>query len=206
MHKGWLHGTDIKFDDWVIPTPASPSKPELVRHTAAFLTRDRTLALAGDQPFLCKADVKPRARILNLLEHSAASEAMRVKVTKGNLGRHHEYAKRQEWWIEAWRQGIMMRFGTNDPQMRAQSERIQRLGRQLVSGIITPETKAAWLGGQNLTRSWIEELAVAGRELGFDVLVGREVDTYRPGRAVAPEVLFALTDQALSKPTWISVR
>ncbi len=207
IRQGWLHGTDTRFEEWQIPPPQSVSKPELHLHTAAFLTKDRELARhSSGGRYLCVADLKPTARLINVLEPGADSEAMRRVVANGALGQYHDYAKLPEWWTEAWQQGEMMRFGTTDPELLADINTTQKLAMRAKAGDVTTQTMQALLKAQNLTRRWIEELVLAARGLGFDALIGREVDTYRTGGAVACDVVFALTNDALERPRWISLR
>ncbi len=203
IKNGWLHGTHDAFERWQVPPPPSKRKPELVRHGAVFLTRDRTLALADDATRLCEADLLPEASVIDVLGPGPESEHMRGVVRGGVLGRHHYYATTPELWTEAWRSGEMMRFATANRAMVAQMARVQNLAMQRNLGLFTAETNRAWLEAQNLTRRWIEELVSAVRTLGFDALAGREVDTFRPEGPVACDVLFVLDGDALTPPRWV---
>lgn len=199
----WRHGSHARFDEWVIPPPPSPRKPELVQHTAVFLTTDHQLTLGDGAINFCEANLAPEARVIDLIHPNADAEEMRLLVRSGVLGRHHDYAASPEYWRQAWREGEMMRFGTTDTAIRAKLETTQALAMRAKAGDLTPETIKAWLDAQNLIRRWIEELVVAARRLGFDALIRREIDSQRAGGSVACDVLFALTQGALTPPRWL---
>jgi hypothetical protein len=199
----WFHGTQHHIDiaAWSFP-PGAHHKPELVAHSAVFLTTDKNLALgAGGK--LYSANINPSAKVLDLRIPSKESEAFRRIVVLGKLGKDHGFAK-SEYWSEAWRQGKMMRFASSKPHHIKDQERIMLAKAAHDRGDRSEETVRLIIKGQNITRAWIEEIVSAGRKLGYDALIGVEPDTYRPGGAVVCEVLFALNANALTTPVQVS--
>ncbi|WP_426339728.1 hypothetical protein ACN9MZ_26105 [Pseudoduganella sp. S-14] len=202
LNTSWFHGTQhhIDIEAWAFP-PGTHHKPELVAHSAVFLTTDRILAMgAGGK--LYTANINPSAKVLDLRIPGKESEEFRRVAILGKLGKDHSFAK-ADYWSAAWRQGKMMRFASSKPHHIKDQERIMQAKGKYDAGDRSEETIRLMIKGQNLTRAWIEEIVNAGRKLGYDALIGTEPDTYRPGGAVICEVLFALNANALTAPVHV---
>ncbi|WP_417687968.1 hypothetical protein [Roseibium sp.] len=116
------------------------------------------------------------------------------------MGRFHALARNQDDWNNAWANGTMMRYASTRGKDAVKYEALMELALRAKHGDLRQENLDAWIKIQNLTRSWIEELAVIARDLRYDALIGREVDN---DRSAAPDVLFALTANALTSPIWL---
>lgn len=198
----WYHGTHQRFADWRFPPPRSPVKPELRPHTAVFLTTDMPLAKGAGRN-VCVSRLRPDAKVLDLRLPGEASEAMRQRLFATGLGRHCVRTHDAAVWWAGWNTGEAMRFAPDQSAFSARFVRLVPDAQRAMSGSRQPQHRAAWLELQNLTREWIELVAVAGRDMGFDALIGNEIDSQRKGGAVACEVLFALTDKAIEAPHWL---
>lgn len=55
---------------------------------------------------------------------------------------------------------------------------------------------------QALTRAYIEELVESARELGYDGVIGNEIDTLSISGPRTYKILFVLNDQILTPPSW----
>lgn len=196
----WLHGTErgTIIDEWKFPPPPMRHKSELTPHTAIFFTTDKTLAL-GAGPKLYATKIRPEAKIIDLREPTAESEAFRQMVVQGKYGRDHYFAT-AEYWTRAWQQGEVMRFGSDKPHRVEEAQLIMQAKTAVDRGDRSPEALALLLKGQNRTREWIEEIVSAGRKLGYDAIIGVEPDTYRPGGRALSEILFALNSRAITPP------
>ncbi|WP_128003101.1 MULTISPECIES: hypothetical protein [Piscinibacter] len=198
----WYHGTDARFTDWQFPPPPLPEKKGLRPHSAVFLTSDLTLASAAGQ-HLCTAQLQPSARILDLRRLSAESDTMRQAVGRAELGNHCLWTHSVVDWCVGWNSGETMRFAPDRSAFSARLASLMPPAELAKAGSRAPKHQAAWLELQNLTRDWIELIAVTGRDLGYDALLANEVDRHRPGPPIACPLLIALNAKALTSPNWI---
>ncbi len=142
--------------------------------------------------------------MLNLQLPGEASEVLRQRLHAADLGRHCVRTHNAAVWWAGWNTGDAMRFAPDQSAFSARFMRLVPNAQRAMSGSRQPQHLAAWLELQNLTRDWIELVTVAGRDMGFDALIGNEIDSQRKGGAVACEVLFALTDRAIDAPRWLA--
>lgn len=199
----WYHGTNSRFTDWLFPPPLPRDKEGLRPHSAVFLTSDLTLARgAGDH--LCSAQLQPDCRVLDLRNMSAESDALRKAVGASELGGHCMWTRSVVDWCVGWNSGETMRFAPDDSAFSARLAQLLPAAKLAMAGSRLPKHQQAWNELQNLTRDWIELIAVTGRELGYDALLANEVDQHRPGPPVACPLLIALNAKALTPPRWIS--
>ena len=68
----------------------------------------------------------------------------------------------------------------------------------------TPQDAAAHNELQLLTRNVIEELVVSARELGYEAVIGNEIDTLHPLGHKTYKIMVALTTKAITEPVWVS--
>lgn len=202
MARTWYHGTAVTFDAWVFPPPRAALKPELHPHTAVFLTTDLQLAQAAGRN-LCCAQLRDDARIIDLHTASPESDALRLRLYATELGRHCVHTHDMASWWRAWHTGEAMRWAAAESDFSKQYLQLIPQARRAAAGSRSADDRRAWLTLQNLTRQWIELIAVHARELGFDALTGNEIDSHRRGGSIACEVAFALTERALTDPVWL---
>lgn len=197
----WYHGTHARFNDWRFPPPPSPLKPELFVHTAIFLTTDVELARNAGET-ICIARLCPDARVIDLRRASAESDEIRLRLQRTKLGSHCLRVNDPMLWWHGWNTGEAMRFAPDQSQFSAEYMSKMPGAQRARAGSRTEEDLSSWLILQNLTRMWIETIARTARDLGFDALVGNEIDSSRKSGPKACEVLFALTDGAVTSPEW----
>lgn len=198
--KIWFHGTEsnISITDWIFPPPAT-HKPELFPHSMIFLASDLELAKKTG-PKIYSASLTPNARVFDVRKGGNESEALRLEVIKGPYGRDHDYALHSAYWKTAWDRGIMMRFGSTKPEREKVNKAIVAAMENVRAGKMSLQDQALILKGQNMTRAWIEEIGVAARTLGYDALIGNEIISEPRRSSVVCEVLFALTEKAITPP------
>lgn len=198
----WFHGTnDDRFSRWIFPPPSSLTKPELYIHSMSFLTTDRILALRAGKN-ICRSRISSGAKVLEITRDLHASEMLRNQVLMTELGKYHDYVQNFEYWIESWTQGRLLRYGSNHPDLKYKLETTQRLAEKYIAGSRETKHRDAWLKAQNLTREWIELIGKSARNMGFDALIGNEIDSRRLTGPVACPVLFVLTEHTISSPIW----
>ena len=200
----WLHGTDIYFEEWQVPPPAPSHKPGILAHSVVFLTADLELAKGAGKlrGGLCAARLKHGFNILDTSRESTKLEELRVATREKAIGSRCYFTSDGQIWFEAWQTGDVMRFATIDPY---EGIYLQNMAALVRSGQRTQAAISAFIEIQNLTRSWIEELAQTAKELGFHGLIGHEMDRFRPSGPTPCKVLFVLSQEILTKPKWITV-
>lgn len=199
LNEIWYHGTHVpRFEDWIFPPPLPGHKPGFFQHSFIFCSTDRHAAKGGG-PNICTVEIRPEAKVLDVRRPSGDVERYWQVVTADQLGRKHVSARNAATFASAWQSGQIMRFQTDDQAMIASIVRTQQLATQFNQGFNTAATRDAFIEAQNLTRRWIEVLGCCARTLGYDVLIGREIDSQRQR---APDTLFALTERALMPPRW----
>jgi hypothetical protein len=200
----WFHGTEVQFTSWQVPPPIPKHKPGIFEHTAVFLTTDIELARgAGESKGgLCSAKLKRGFNILDTSCQTIGLEEFRVAVSSKPIGSKCVFPANNDLWFQAWQTGAVMRFTTTDPVLGIYLTEKAKLGRSVQR---TQESISAFNEVQNFTRCWIEELAQTAKELGYQGLIGHEIDSDRPSGPKSCKVLFVLSQEILTKPKWIRV-
>lgn len=201
----WLHGTHPStsgFSRWQFPPPFPIEKnhPRLQSHQHIYLTEELYWAKSTcTDAVICKAKIQEEANVLNVLDDSEGSERLRQAILKGEIGQYQTFAQDPASWAEACKSGAAMRFGSTHPHAKLTREantHFKKWQDAQAQGRQAPESQ---LYLQNLTRRWIDQLATAAQQLGFDAVICREIDTRRN---CAPLVLIALADGAITQPVW----
>lgn len=149
------------------------------------------------------SSILAQANVLNIFEDESNSEELRKRVANTELGRYHDYAIDATYWPSVWRQGLMMRYGSNHPDRKPVLEEMQRFAQEVNRGSRELKHIQAWIEAQNLTREWIELLGAEARNMGFDALIGCEIFSSSALGGRPCPVLFALTGKALTPPIWV---
>jgi len=199
----WYHGSSLSFSQWQFPPPPNPFRLELRPHTAVFLTTDLPLAKAAGRN-LCSARLRAEARVLDLRVVGQESDELRRHLLETELGRHCVRTHDAAVWWSGWNTGEAMRFAPDDSEFSQRYMRLVPAAERAMAGSRDADDRRAWLVLQNLTREWIELVAVTARVQGFDALLGNEIDSKRPDGSKACGLLCALTERALTAPHWIT--
>jgi hypothetical protein len=200
----WFHGTDETFHEWVFPPPEKPGNEGIVvAHSAVYLTTHEEFARAAGGK-LCSAQLQPFAKTLDTAQDSRALESLRLAVRQNKLASLCAWTSSADVWEKAWRNGDVLRvaYGTVEAQYFIERE-VASQAKQLQESYKLPLETAKTIAYQNLTRGWIELISVVARSLGWDAIVGNEVDRHSTSSVIARPLLIALTVNALSPPKWV---
>lgn len=197
--KTWFHGTHALFEAWQIPPPPKPGQGMLVAHTALFLTSDEQFA-AGAGSGLCAARLVESARVLDATHPSQESESLRKQVLKNpvaSLGANIVDSAR---WNAGWKTGETLRFSYDNARAAKVIETTAiataRLNRLPIEAGIA-------IAKHNFARGLIELICVEAKKLGFDALLGNEVDQLPDGTRVPRPWLAVFTTDAITPVEWI---
>jgi len=199
----WLHGTEVYFDKWKLPLGKQPHKGGMDSHSAIFFTTSREYALsaANGSGGICSAKLQS-ANTLDMNNcPNAESERYRMQVAQKNIGRRNPQIIYPYYWREGWRSGCIMKYAPSSSQENAVMQQKAYLA---IHAKHTPQGAAAHNELQLLTRNVIEELVVSARELGYEAVIGNEIDTLHPLGPKTYKIMFALTTKAISDPVWVS--
>lgn len=194
----WYHGTDANFTELQIPPPPKPNEPMLVRHTAMFFTTHIDYAKAAGRR-LCITRIHPSSRILDATKPSSEAEALRCEVAKNKLAALSVYVRDRAYWTEGWKSGDTLRFAFDNPMalqmIMANVETLIRAGMSRETAMLVTQ--------HNVTRGLIELICVSAKALGFDAIVGHEIDRHNDnGQVIARPWLAVLNATALAPVEW----
>ena len=198
----WLHGTEVKFDEWRIPDEFQPHKNGMKSHSAIFFTTSSDYArdVSNGKGLLGRARLKPNANVLDMTRHEGMlSEQYRTQVMQKPMGRKNPQVIYSQHWRDGWRSGSIMKYAASSEAeftVMQKKATLARNHRHTVEGV------AAFNELQMLTRSVIEELVVSARELGFDAVIGNEIDTLHSNGPITYRIMFALNPACLTPPVW----
>lgn len=202
----WYHGTDTRFDAWEFP-PKAPSPIE-IGHTALFFTSSREYA-AGAGPHICTVTIDSATKVLQPGQLSAESVELRKRVAADNeLSGHCEWVKNDEAWTRGWITGEVMRFAAdmaNPAVAKLITSRLAHIATSVQKACIPPlsNQKAIDVAQQNLTRAWIEILVTKAKEMGFQAVLGAEIDRHSNATRPASQPWLAVLDPSIiSAPSW----
>ena len=199
----WLHGTEVYFDSWQLPQGKQTHKHGVNPLSAIFLTTSQEFALdaASSSGGLCSATLINKPNILDMNNCSVEeSEQYRLQVLSKPLGQKNSQIMDSKNWRSGWLNGKIMKFTpscTKEAAVLAYKTKLALLARNTTAGV------TAFNELQLLTRNTIEELVISAKELGYDGVIGNEIDTLHPTGEKHYRVLFVLTAHYLSKPVWI---
>lgn len=195
----WYHGTDQVFDDWLIPPPPKPGQEVLVPHTANFFTSNDEFARPAGK-YLAVVSLSSNAKTLDACLNYEASEKLRLLVAK-NPSVKNLVNIQHDSWHEGWLSGDVLRATFNNSAAFAtmKGNYIKQYIRNGYSNSAAHE-----IFGLNTARGLIELICVNARQLGFDAIIGHEVDRHSEGNAILVQPwLAALSKKAVSKPKWL---
>lgn len=206
--NAWLHGTSVYFEQWALPAAAQPHNRGLETHSAIFFTTNREYALRASQGTggICSAHLIESANVLNMNNCTAeASEQYRLQVYKKNIGSKNPHVISSNNWQYAWAAGSIMKYSATSPPLPTEEyKRLKQMAHLAVHEKHTPQGMAAFRALQQLTRTVIEELVTSARELGYDAVIGNEIDTADPTQPTVYEIMFVLNPTMLTPPNWIT--
>jgi len=200
----WLHGTEVYFDKWKLPLGKQPHKSGMESHSAIFFTTSREYALgaANGSEGLCSAELLSSSNILDMNNcTNTESEKYRLQVAQKYIGRRNPQVIYPQYWKKGWQSGSIMKYAASTPQEAAEMQKKANLA---IHAKHTPQGAAAYNELQLLTRNVIEELVVSARELGYEAVIGNEIDTLHPLGSKTYKIMFALTTKAVSDPEWVT--
>lgn len=206
--KLWLHGRTVYFEKWVIPSSIQSHNRGLESHSAIFFTtgKDYALRAARGSGGLCSASLIEGANVLDMnnCKH-ADSEQYRLQVANKPIGCKNPQVLNSLQWSQAWATGSIMKYSATSPPLSAEEyAQLKEQARLAVYERHTPEGLAAYHELQTLTRRVIDELILSARELGYDAVIGNEIDTQNPTQPTKFEILFVLNEAVLTPPNWLS--
>jgi len=202
MSSKWIHGTEVYFEQWKIPLGKQPHKGGMESHSAIFFTTSKEYALgaANGSGGLCSSSLSKGSNILNMNNCSSSqSEDYRKQCSNKNIGSKNPQIIYPEYWKQGWASGQIMKYA-------ASSEHEFKIMQQKVNLAVnhrhTAEGVAAHRELQTLTRAVIEELVKSARELGYDAVIGNEIDTLYPTGPKTYPIMFVLNHNKLTDPVW----
>jgi hypothetical protein len=204
-NKIWMHGTQVHFNSWKLPLEKQVHKGDMEPHGGIFFTTSKEYALgaANGSGGLCTAKLKESAKTLNMNNCTGSqSEQYRIQCSKQILGAKNPQILYAQHWQQGWKSGNIMKYSASS---EAENVVMQRKANLAINSKHTPEGAAAHNELQLLTRSVIEELVVSAKELGYDAVVGHEIDTLHPTGPKKFEIMFVVNHHVLSDPIWLSV-
>lgn len=204
----WLHGTSAYFDQWALPAAAQPQNRGFETHSAIFFTTSHDYALRAAQGTggICSAHLIKDANVLNMNNCTdEASEEYRLQVLKKNIAPKNPHFITPANWQQAWAAGSAMKFSATSPPLSAEEyTRLKQMAHFAVYEKNTPQGMVAFSALQQLTRTVIEALVTSARELGYDAVIGNEIDTADPTKPSVYEIMFVLNPTVLTPPCWVT--
>lgn len=201
----WIHGTEVHFDKWKLPLNKQPHKGNMKPHTAIFFTTSNEYALgaANGTGGLCSACLLENSNVLNMNTcTSSQSEEYRKQCSRQPLGSKNPQVLYSQHWQQGWATGSIMKYAASS---EAEFAVMQQKANLAINYKHTQQGAAAYNELQVLTRSVIEELVVSARELGYDAVIGNEINTLHASGSKTYPTMFVLNRHIISAPNWISV-
>jgi hypothetical protein len=198
--RTWFHGTDVDFSEWMIPPPAQPWwLPPKFRYEALFFTGDPAIA-AGSGAGLCKAELRPDAKVLDATVASAESEALRQRLMADPVAKLSVHINEPGRWLQGWRTGEVLELRFADTAVAAHLAQLAMKSFRLGWSPDAAVTAVQY----NATRGLIGLICVEARALGFDALAGHEVHTLGDVRQPAAPWLAVFNDRAITPVEWVT--
>ena len=203
--KVWMHGTSKHFSEWNLSSRKLPHKSGIQSHNAIFFTSSKEYALgaADGSKGLCSAELLDGANVIDMNCCSFSdSERYRAQAAKKRLGHKNPQVTFPQYWHQGWKSGSIMKYASSN---ETEAKIMQHKANLAINAKHTSEGAAAFNELQILTRNVIEELVTSAREIGYDAVIGSEVDTLHPTGPKTYEIMFVLNKEVITKPSWISV-
>lgn len=200
----WIHGTEVYFEEWLLPLPKPKHKGGLEAHSALFFTTSREYALgaANHTEGLVSTSIKPDARVLDMENCTTEeSEAFRLQALKKDTSSKNCQVGSKEYWLEGWRTGSIMKYA---PSSKIEKHYLQQKLHLALNYKGTHEGNAASNELQLLTRNNIEDLVCAASDLGYDCVIGNEIDTLHKSGGKTYKIMFANNVDSITDPVWLS--
>lgn len=201
----WMHGTEVYFTEWKLPLEKLNHKNGMEPHSALFFTtsKDYVQDVAGTNGGYCTVKIQPTANILDMNNCTReVSEAYRKKVQeKKTAGKNAQVINYDNWNI-AWKTGSIMKYMPSDYNESKVLNIKLILARNFRN---TLEGAKAFNELQILTRENIEDIVVSARELGYDCVIGNEIDTLSPDGPKTFKIMFVLNEKSITSPFWVVV-
>lgn len=201
--KIWLHGTAKYFDQWEFSSRTLPHKNGIQSHSAIFFTTNKGYALGASDGTngLCSAELLDGANVIDMNNCSTAdSERYRLQVAKKRLGHKNPQIIYAPNWHRGWKSGSIMKYAvSNEAEARIMLQKAD-----LAKAKHTPVGAAVFNELQLLTRNAIEELVTSAREIGYDAVIGCEIDTLHSAGQQTYEIMFVVNRNILTNPNWVN--
>lgn len=204
LNTNWLHGTEVFFCDWKLPIGRPPHKRGLDALSGIFFTSDEPYAIGASEGTggLCSVKLLPGFKVLDMNKCSAVeSEMYRKQVEKKKIAKNNVQVVYPQYWNEGWKSGLIMKYA---PLCEKEQQMLYKKNILAVTKKSTQEGISAFNELQLLTRNYIDELVVAAKELGYDAVVGNEIDTLDPRGPQTYKILFVLNPACITPPSWLS--
>lgn len=192
----WFHGSPSKFDAWQVPPP---QKDEFTAgHNALFFTSNLEFAMAAGKN-VAEVSLTEQSIILDTERDYQNCEKLRLRLANLKFpsllqNTQHDY------WHAGWITGDVLRMAATDDAMAILNQKIQ----QGIASKGWPKDFSEKYVFHNATRIFIDQICVEAANIGFNVIVGNEVDRHTsPGRKVAQPWLAVMDKCAITQPTWL---
>lgn len=206
----WYHGTDSgKFSAWQLPAP--PKDPVTPASPAIYFTQDEGYA-RGAGKNLCVVTLASDAKTLVPAQGGVDSHSLRAKLSADPEYGWCVHLANDQAWRDAWATGEVMRlhFSSSHTPSSMFASKASQLRVKLNSAGFNnvPDNKLMEVTMQFVTREWIDRIALSAKELGYQALIGCEVDRWygKPGQVMPPVArswMALLDTSAVTSPTWI---
>lgn len=206
----WYHGTNApKFDSWGLPAPA---KDVLCpRSPALFFTQDFQYAKRTGAN-TCEVTLSSGAKFLQPGSGEQGSDALRISLMNDPMYGQCQHLVSQQLWEYGWQSGDVMRYSFSQAALQALIKKtlVKVVPLIMAAGYPVPAQNVLHeLAVQYTTREWIDLICEHAKRLGYQALIGAEVDCwYGPNKKVAmpPKVrswMAVLDTSVITSPHWI---
>lgn len=206
----WYHGTDAsKFHSWGLPAPAK--EVLLPRSPALFFTQDIEYA-RGSGGHICEVTLSSGARVLQPGSGGQGSDALRISLGNDQIYGQCQHLVSRQLWEYGWQSGDVMRYSFSQAVLQALIQRnlVKLVPLIMAAGYPVPSQDVLHqCAVQYTTREWIDLICEHAKRLGYQALIGAEVDRwYGPNKKVAmpPKArswMAVLDTCVITPPHWI---
>ena len=204
LQEQWIHGTEVYFEEWLLPLPKPKHKGGLEAHSALFFTTNKEFALvcANGTGGLVSTAIKSDAKVLDMGNCTPEeSEAFRLQALSKQVSSKNRQVASKDYWEEGWKNGSIMKYA---PSSEIEMVRLQQKLHLALNYEDTYEGAAASNEIQILTRNNIEDLVCAANDLGYDCVIGNEIDTRHKDGSKTYRIMFVNNVDSIFAPKWIS--
>lgn len=204
--KFWYHGTPEYFEKWNPPPVKSKFNQGLHPHPFVCLTRDMALAEGASEGTggLCRSELKPNARILDLHVHSNDNIEVWKTVRTSKVGMRHLLLRSYNSWLEACRSGYVLRFLTSEhDELGIRLSTLTEIAHSEKYSL--EKRRAAYWEVHNFTRQWINTVILPARQYGYHAVICNEIDTRSSLVPKTSQNIHVFNVEMLTDPEWLSV-